>query len=154
MTFQEELEQIRTASGDGILHPKAVVDFARNPDTALHSHFTWDDSEAAENYRLWQARKVIKIAITILPHNDTVIQTYVSLKQDRYLPDESGEFTGGYRHLCEVLKIPSLRKTLLEEAMEAHDAWEEKYQTIKELAEIFEAAKTVKQRQALMPAAA
>ena len=48
MSVKDELEQIRNANG-GILYPKAVVDFARNPDTDLHSGFEWDDSINSKN---------------------------------------------------------------------------------------------------------
>jgi hypothetical protein len=45
-----ELRQIEQKAG-GVLQPESVVDFARNPKTALHGAFTWDDTEAARKYR-------------------------------------------------------------------------------------------------------
>ncbi len=149
----EELETIRQ-NHNGVLFPEDVVEYARDPDTELHKKFDWDNDTAAEKYRIWQARQIIRVSVTILNRDNITVQTYVSLKQDRYSSDEDGKFMGGYRHTLEVLKTPSLRKTLLEEAIEEHDAWEAKYQTIKELAEIFAAARTVKQKQELMPAMA
>jgi len=153
MSIISELEQIRELSG-GILYPKSVVDFARDESTELHSKFEWDDSEAAESYRIWQARKVIKALVTIIPRvNDPIqVQTYVSMKSDRYaIDEETDNYSGGYRSIIEVMTTPTLRKTLLEEAIEEHDVWERKYQSIIELVDIFNAARTVKQKAALIP---
>ena len=51
------MKQIADAHG-GKLRPKDVVEFARNPATALHECFEWDDKKAAVQGRLWeQARE-------------------------------------------------------------------------------------------------
>jgi hypothetical protein len=55
---QQELQAIADRH-DGKLPASAVVDFARDPSTALHARFDWDDSEAAEKWRLEQARTII-----------------------------------------------------------------------------------------------
>jgi len=160
MSIVEELEQIRDAH-DGILYPQNVVDFARDESTELHSKFEWDDTVAGENYRIWQARKVIRALVTIIPHKNEPIQvqTYVSMYADRYYQEEKRpeenvekrEMTGGYRYMVDVLSTPALRSDLLSEALAEFESWERKYHMIVELVEIFEAAKTVKQKKALMP---
>ena len=55
-----EIELEKMAEKIGHLTPEAVVEKARNPNTALHGMFTWDDGEAAEQYRLLQARGLIR----------------------------------------------------------------------------------------------
>jgi hypothetical protein len=152
MTVVEELEQIREANG-GMLYPKSVVDFARDENTELHSKFEWDDTIAGENYRIWQARKVIRAVVTIIPHKNEPyeVQTYVNMAADRYQGEEKRDTIGGYRCLVDVLSTPALRNTLLEEALAEFESWERKYQMISELVEIFAAAKTVKQKAALIP---
>lgn len=53
---------------NGRLIPADVVDAARDPASPLHAHFEWDDSAAAEKYRLDQARTLIrsvKIEVTV-----------------------------------------------------------------------------------------
>ena len=54
--IMDELELIQAMDPAGLLDPRRVVDYARDPDTALHSKFEWDDSLAAEQRRLRQAR--------------------------------------------------------------------------------------------------
>lgn len=44
----------------GRLTPEAVVEAASDPDSPLHSAFTWDDAEAAHQHRLDQARFLIR----------------------------------------------------------------------------------------------
>ena len=39
--------------------PEQIVNKARNADTELHKCFDWDDTTAAEKYRLHQARQVV-----------------------------------------------------------------------------------------------
>lgn len=152
MTIFEELEKIRVQN-NGVVYPKSVVDFARDPTTELHTKFDWDDATASEKYRLWQARQIIvSVMVHIIPKEKREIQAYVSLKNDRYTKVGSdSELSGGYRFLVDVLQTPALRKTLLEEAIEEFESWQTKYQDIKELVDIFDAAKTVKQKSALLP---
>jgi hypothetical protein len=64
-----ELEMLRQEAG-GTLRAEAIVDFARSANTALHSAFTWDDGEAADKWRLHQAKQVIRAAVTMLPRPD------------------------------------------------------------------------------------
>lgn len=62
-------EALRALEKDaGRLIPADVVDAARRPDSPLHSHFEWDDSAAAEKFRLDQARaliRTVKIEVTV-----------------------------------------------------------------------------------------
>lgn len=39
---------------------RAVVDAARPEDSPIHDQFEWDDSEAAEQYRIAQARRLVR----------------------------------------------------------------------------------------------
>lgn len=73
MSIRDELERIYNA--DGSLTPRAVVDDARPEDSALHPHFEWDDSIAGEQYRLDQARHLIrsvKVEVRMAPEKKPV----------------------------------------------------------------------------------
>lgn len=62
----ERLRELEQANGR--LIPSDVVEEARNPESPLHSHFEWDNSEAATKYRLLQAGVLIrsvKLEITV-----------------------------------------------------------------------------------------
>jgi hypothetical protein len=53
-------ELLRIREEHGKLTAAAVLDDARQPDSPLHVAFLWDDGEAAEQYRLLQARTLIR----------------------------------------------------------------------------------------------
>jgi hypothetical protein len=137
--LRSELEQIRAVHG-GILRPEDVVKFARNSKTALHSQFTWDDTEAAKQYRLWQARSVINVCVEILPVNNKEARVYVSLMDDRKTPG------GGYRSIVDVMSDADRRAKLLEEACREFAYFREKYKELKELAPLFEAMDGIAKR--------
>lgn len=52
-----ELERIR-AKHDEKLNPRDIVDESRAATAVLHPFFQWDDEQAAEEYRVWQARRL------------------------------------------------------------------------------------------------
>jgi hypothetical protein len=129
--YLRELEEIAAANG-GLVRPEAVVEYARNPETALHSWFEWDDSKAAEKYRLHQARMRLRLVLTMHPKAEIKFRAVVSLKEDRY----SGQ---GYRLTLDVMSESERREQLLLEALAEFRALEEKYRQYQELAEIFAA---------------
>ena len=141
----EELEAIRKQSG-GVLQPADVIEYARDPDTALHGAFCWDDTEAAAQYRLWQARMVIRVCVTIREEvKGPPIRAYVSLQEDR------GDV--GYRLLDDVMSDAEMRAKLLSQALAELNRWKMRYQQLKELAPVFEAAATVQRRTKAKPKA-
>lgn len=71
-----ELERIRLDNG-GRLTPDAVVAVAQDKKSPLHAAFTWDNDKAGHEYRLWQARQLIK-SVTI--SHDCVAPAYVNVR--------------------------------------------------------------------------
>jgi len=60
-----ELQRIQSVYG--AITPEIIVNEAKNPKSVLHPIFEWDDSRAAVNYRLQQARILLNnIQVTIL----------------------------------------------------------------------------------------
>lgn len=131
MSYIDELRALEDA--DGMLMPERVVEFASNPDTALHSRFTWDDTEAAKAHRLWQARVLIRVVVREVPNTNTrePIRTYVSLGSDR----KDG---GGYRTLVSVMEDDELRAELLAQAKAEARRWADRYRDLVELAKVRE----------------
>lgn len=130
------LESIRKKHG-GLLRPQDVVEYARPTDSPLHDQFEWDDSKAADEYRLWQARQLIRVTVTVLPNTVTPIRTYVSLTPDR----SAG---GGYRRIADVVKKPDLYEQALADALKDLERIQQKYKQLAELGPVFEAVKKVR----------
>lgn len=81
MTTKAETEAIRarlaeiTQQADGVLTPQAVVAEARNRASPLHGWFVWDDTAAAEAYRLIQARALITSVKIVVTTEHSTVQT-------------------------------------------------------------------------------
>lgn len=130
MSFQKELEIIRQKN-KGLLRPRDVVDYARDPNTALHERFEWDDSVAAEAYRLERARDLIKVVVIMNPRTEEKVKAYVSLPQDRN-PD------GGYRALVDVLSDKALSEQMLQDALNEIERFRRRYEALENAIEMRE----------------
>lgn len=132
----EALEQIRLKHG-GVLHAKHLVEDAVDPKHPYHDDFTWNNEKAGHEHRLWQARELINVAVTVLKNSNSPIQAYVSLNSDRY----NG---GGYRSIVDVMSDKDLREQLLNRALNDLDTYRKKYEQLHELTPIFAAADKVR----------
>ncbi len=132
-TYHDELNEI-CRKNRGILRPEDVVEYASNPETKLHSAFTWNEGQAANLWRLHQARNIIRVSITIEATTNITTRTFVSLSSDR----ENG---GGYRMITSVLNSTEMRNQLLADAKKELQAFEAKYGGLKELQRVFEEIK-------------
>lgn len=135
----KELQAIRLRSGGEKCDPKDVVEFARDPTTALHSQFEWEDSKAAEEYRLWQARQIIRVQLVVTHESSEPVRAFVSLTTDR-------KIGGGYRPIDDVLADPELSSQMLSDALDELRRVRAKYQQLKELAPVWEAAERIEVR--------
>ena len=131
-SWKEELQSIADDNG-GLLRPQMVVEYASNPKTALHSHFEWDDTEAATRYRIHQARQLIRVVVAYTTKEQTApTRAWVSVSTDRHED-------GGYRRVAEVVKNVDLRLQLLEDAKKEMIGFKVKYKQLNELASVFAA---------------
>lgn len=129
----QELNRIASRNG-GILKPESVVEEARSSRSPLHSRFTWDDTIAAHEHRLYQARRLIRVTVSVIPNGSSEEErVWVSLKQDQ---NNEG---GGYRTLVSVLSDKDLRDQLLQEALQDMKYFKQKYSHLSELSKIFKA---------------
>lgn len=125
----KELERIRKEGG-GILRPPAVVEAARDPKNPLHDEFQWDDTEAAHQYRLWQARElIVKVRVVLSDSAPGAIQAFVSLASDRQ--------EGGYRHIVDVMRDDDMREQLIRSALADLNRWRRKYKAVSDLEPLF-----------------
>lgn len=144
--IESELRRISKAN-NGILKPEDVVSAAESKSSPLHKCFTWDDSEAAKQYRLEEARRLIRATVTIIERGDSrvPVRVYCSLSTARnYKP--TAPIYPGYREVAQVMREPELRKVLLEDALRDFEYFEEKYTSLKELSELFSVAKRIKEK--------
>jgi hypothetical protein len=132
------LAELRTLAHGGKLEPVAVVEAARDEASPLHEHFEWDDTAAAHQHRLLQARKLISVHVEILPGATEASPVFVSLREDR--------LDGGYRTLISVMSDKDLRDKLLADAMADAEAFAVKYNSLRELADVFRSIRKARRR--------
>lgn len=127
----EHLEMLRGKSG-GVITPALVVDDARNPNSPLHRFFEWDDSAAAEQYRLQQARGVIQAVVVRYRETDNApaktIRAFVSVKTD-----EGPRYAG----IVEVMNDQQQRAALIRKAWNELQGFRKKYADLTEFGQLF-----------------
>ncbi|MCK9505893.1 MAG: hypothetical protein M0Q95_17155 [Porticoccaceae bacterium] len=133
---RKELVAIAQGNG-GVILPRSVVEAAKDRKSPLHSWFCWDDSEAAERYRIIQARELIRsVKVEIGDQTPREVRAFVSLTPDR----ADG---GGYRLAQEVVSDAQLYQQMLRDALAELERFEQKYSRIKELQYVFREARRV-----------
>lgn len=127
--INEELEHIRDEHG-GTIKQVDVVNYARNPNTELHSQFEWDDSVAGEAYRLQQAARIIRSYIVSVstPRGPKKMRRFVSLMMDR----QKGAESPGYRGADDVFKDEELRPNFFMTVYLELMAVKRKYESLRE----------------------
>lgn len=109
---------------------KDVLELAKDEDTELHKCFTWDDTVAAERYRLIQAREVIRFLVIKEEKEPTKrpeVRFFYKIDNDR-----------GYEPTKIIARDEDKYKALLEQAYAELRRFKAKYSMLEELSEIFE----------------
>ena len=130
--YAKELKKIAQDHG-GILYPEDVVNSARDPKSPLHDVFEWDDGIAAEQYRLEQARRLIRVQVIIEPRKHKMIRAYISLTPARVQE-------GGYTPIQTIMSNKKLYEQMKADAARELEVFNQKYARIEELNPVFEAA--------------
>lgn len=127
----EELERIRTRH-NGRLEPEWVVHNAKSPQNVLHDLFEWNDNVAAQNYRIDQARAVIRSVEVVVDEAPEAkpIRAFVSVVQ---------ESDRAYTSVQHAMSDADLRKQVLMQALTELEAWRKRYAELVELAQVFAA---------------
>lgn len=134
----KELNRLSATNG-GLLMPEVVVEAAKPKTSPLHKHFEWNNTKAAAQHRLWQARQLISVCVTILPGETEPMQCFSSLSTDR----GNG---GGYRTTVEVLSNEDMRQQLLQDALHDMNSFQRRYASLRQLAQVFAAIKKTNRR--------
>lgn len=128
----QHLEMLREKC-KGELTPKDVIDDAKNHNSPLHSFFEWDDGAAADQYRLQQARGLIRAVVAVITNDNepaTRMQAFV------HVPESGAPH---YRATDHAMSQERTREMVLRQAWKEFQAWKKRYQHLEELAELFSA---------------
>lgn len=116
----------------GELTPQDVLDDARNDNSPLHSYFEWNDGEAAEQYRLQQARGLIRAVVAVYVSDD---RPAVRHKAYVHIGEPGAPH---YREAGHAMSREQTRKMVLQRAWRELQAWRQRYKDLKEFSELFD----------------
>ena len=135
LTVYTELERIRI-DNNGKLTPDSVVSESKNPSSPLHDNFEWNGRKAAHQWRLCQARAVIR-SIEIIrieaPHVHT--RAYEVRTEAQKPGIEQAKKV--YQTIDDILADPVARAELMGNAITDAIAFRKRYAALSELATVF-----------------
>ena len=125
----------KIADRDGEITTEAVLKEATKKRSPLKAWFTWDNTAAAERWRLYEARKLIQsVRVRIVGDDDEerTIRAFVHL-------GTPGSREEGFDTISRILSEPERRAKLLANAFVELEQFQNKYRDLKELSDIFAA---------------
>ena len=131
--YKADAQKVADEIGSGQITPQEVLEKARDVNSELHKCFEWDDSIAAEKYRLQQARSII-INLVYAPKKEeeqSVRCFSLTSKVSTYQPTQ------------QFLVQEDEYQTLLKRALAELEAFKRKYHTLTELESVIEAIETL-----------
>ena len=113
----------------GLVTADLVVRDARRKASPLHGGFEWDDTAAADAYRLYQARNICNALVISHPTgegDERMVRAFVHIEE-------------GYEDIHIVLSVAHKREALLAQALVELESSRNKYAHLSELAAVFAA---------------
>ena len=134
----QELERLQEKHNG--LTAAVVVSVAQNADSPLHSAFEWDDSVAAHEYRVTQARYILRsIVIKQVDKEEKQTRAFIVVRET----EEKGSI---YLDTVTVFSNTELRVQALNRAMKELESFRKKYADLEELADVLSAIDNVAKR--------
>jgi len=115
---------------NGIITPRVVVESAKSESSPLHKYFEWNDGEAAEKYRLYQARVLmttVKVQMVGGKQQDAYFNAIVTIEEKPMR---------GYVPMDRALTDELIYKQVLANAARELRYWTNKYNSIQDLKEV------------------
>ena len=127
MTRTQALLKIAKRDG-GVITPAAVIAEARNPKSVLHGAFTWDNTKAAEKWRIHEAQLLIlKCKVTIENNGEKeVSMAFIGVSSDR--DDEAKN--NPYRLSSDVVKCDNLLAIAEQDAIRLLNGIKDRFEKI------------------------
>jgi hypothetical protein len=128
----------------GGVTPKIVLEDAKDAASPLHDWFEWNDSVAAERYRITQAAYILRSINVIVEETETRAFQPVTVT----VSDEVDEDAANHRYLSisVVLADEEKRKQLLRDALAQLGWWRKKYKQYSELGDIMVAIENTEEQ--------
>lgn len=131
----ETIEALKTALGKENIEPEDLLEASRADGTPLHTCFEWDDSKAAEKYRLEQATNMIRsVVVKIVVDGGEPVTTRAFVNVSEKLHAK-----GTFVSIQTALEQKDYRQNILRSALFELQTFQRKYSIYQELAGVFSA---------------
>lgn len=123
----------------GNITPDIVLDAARPATSPLHGIFQWDDSKAAEEYRLMQAAHLIRRIKVTIPAGEgrsVTVRAFVNVRNE---DAESDSSRGFYVPVETALAVSDYRSQIIAQCKRDIAAFRAKYAALTEAGRIIQA---------------
>jgi hypothetical protein len=138
-----EIERIESVAG--VCSPRALVNESRPEDAPLHEVFEWDNEVAGEQFRVIQARAVIRNVVIV--DGESALPAFVHVTVTDAESDEDRE---GYMNSAAAMAEARTRTQVLREAVGQLNGLRRRYADLQELAVVWTAVDQVVEQ--VMPA--
>lgn len=131
--YKADAQKVADEIGDNRISPQELLEKARDVNSELHKCFEWNDSIAAEKYRLQQARGVL-------------INLVYKEKESKVEPVRMFQITtqkNVYQPTVQFLVQEDEYQNLLKRAKSELESFKKRYHTLSELQEVFEAIELI-----------
>lgn len=116
-----------------------ILSDAKSPRSPLHEWFEWDDTIAADKYRITQARYLVRSINVTINHPDGTEDEVRAFYHVTVTDRETEQTDRLVVTLDRVMTEAELRAQVIEEALKQLQAWRRKYEQYSEFAGIIRA---------------
>lgn len=131
--YKADAQKVAEEIGFGKFTPMEVLEKAKDETTELHKCFEWNDSIAAEKYRLEQAKNIIRMLVYEKETKEQAVVRYYAKTETKHV----------YQPTKQFLVQEDEYQGLLRRALAELEAFKNKYHTLTELESIFDAMETI-----------
>ena len=122
-----DAQKVYEEIGEQNITPEEILEKAKNKKSELHKCFEWDDTKAAYQYRLQQARTIMCNLVIVHEEIQERPRAFYNLTFEK----------AEYHPTTLILKKPDEYEALLQKAHGELKSFQQKYKMLKELEPIF-----------------
>lgn len=131
--FGHEIERLKNENGP--LTTAAIVESARSPESPLHNYFEWDDSTAAESWRMAQARHLVnRIEVVIEKNGEEIVVPF--MVNVIFKKNDNEPLNQGYVTVEEAMTTKEYREQVIQDILNQIKILGAKAAAFRDLAEI------------------
>lgn len=127
--FKADAQKCYEEMGDTNVSPEEVLEKAKDENSELHKCFEWDDTVAANKYRLQQARQIIQLIVKVPEKEDEQPTRVFQISSERNV----------YQPTVFFQRNNDEYQILLERAKAELMKFRKRYQMLSELEQVMEA---------------